>query len=185
MEPGTIGHLWFNPLKTHKTPSAAEVKRTAFTLYFSSSYSKKYKVRQIWISGENTRSAGAPHTHKDLKETLENTINDITQPDKYSGDKNQPLTASRSISRQLGAIAGETGSTGRRGRAAGSCRCGPSGSWLKMHFLLHIVCALLTDVNRTQPKFRSACIIIHRSDTARWQRVSPMAPPLCACLILT
>lgn len=58
--------------------------RTTFTLYFSTSYSKKYKVRQIWISGENILSGStAPHTHKDLKETLENTINAITQLDKY------------------------------------------------------------------------------------------------------
>lgn len=35
-EPATIWHLWFDPLKTHKTRSAAKVKRTTPTLYFSS-----------------------------------------------------------------------------------------------------------------------------------------------------
>lgn len=132
--------------------------------------------RKHTLSG---RTAPHTHGHKDLSGNSINTINSITQLGKYciTPGIQPPFPASPSISCQLDTIAGETGSPGRCGSAPLLVRCGPSGSWLKMHFLLHIVGALLTDVNQTQPKFMSVRFIIHHSNTARWQRISFLTRP--------
>lgn len=170
VEPGTIRHLWFDPLKTHKTPSAAKVKCTTFTLYFSQQFFKKgySQTNNDFWSKHTLSGSTAPHTHshKELRETLENTIPTITQLDTFCIDPGiqPPFPASRGLFCPLEALAG--GKLGAPVTVEGlpcSCRCGPSGSGPEMHFLLHLVCALLTDVNQTQPKLTSLWIITHHS----------------------
>lgn len=117
-------------------------------------------------------SKHTPRVTKISEKTLENTIHIIhitTQLDKYCIDPGiqPPFPASRGIFCQLDALAG--GKLGALVTVEGlpcSCRCGPSGSWPEMHFLLHLVCALLTDVNQTQLKFISLWIITHHSKMA-------------------
>lgn len=66
----------------------------------------------------------------------------------------------------------ETGSTGHCGRPPLLVQVWPpSGSRPEMQFLLHLVCALLTDVNQTQPKLTSLWIITHHSQQ-RWQPIA-------------
>lgn len=133
--------------------------------------------------------SAAPHTHshKELRETLESNSNAITQLDKYCINPGiqPPFPASHSIPCQLDTIAGETGSTGHCGSAPLLMQVWPIWFLAKMHFLQHVVCALLTDVKQTQPKFMSMCIIIHHSNTTRWQRIEFLTPPLHAWLILS
>lgn len=187
-EPGTIRHLWFDPLKTHKTPSAAKVKCTTFTLYFSQQFfKKKYTVRPIMIfwSKHTLSGSTAPHTHshKELRETLENTVPTITQLDTFCIDPGiqPPFPASRGLFRPLDALAG--GKLGalvtvegpqvwpvwfraRDAFSAPSCLC----------------CSHRCESNTAKV---NELVDNYPPQPARWQPIAFLTPPLCACLIAT
>lgn len=151
---------------------------TTFTLYFSQQFFKKSTVGPVMISGANTHSAGARrHTHIVTEKpwkipSFPPSHNWTHSASILESSHRFQLHVAFSVRWTLSLGGVETGSTGHCGRPPLLVQVWPpSGSRPEMQFLLHLVCALLTDVNQTQPKLTSLWIITHHSQQ-RWQPIA-------------